>query len=210
MAILIACEESQVECVAFRRAGFETYSCDLQPCSGGHPEWHIQGDVRDYLIGKTIFKTQDGTVTSVNQWELVIAHPPCTYLSAAANTLMYAAPGLIHQDRLEKGLDAAEFFRLCLAAQADMVCVENPRPYRIFRLPKPDQRLNPYEFGEPWSKRTYLWLRNLPPLLPSLFVSEFKSFTYTKKGSKSRSKSFAGIANAMVKQWGPLLEHSYI
>lgn len=208
MAILIACEESQVECIAFRNAGFEAYSCDLQPCSGRHPEWHIHGDVRDYLIGKCVFKTQDGTVRCVNEWEMVIAHPPCTYLSAAANTLMYAAPGLIHQDRLEKGMEAAEFFRLCLAAHADMVCVENPRPYRIWRFPHPDQRLNPYEFGEAWSKRTYLWLRNLPPLLPTMHVTEYKSFTYTKKGGKARSKGFTGIAQAMVNQWGSLLRHS--
>lgn len=204
-SILIACEESQVECKAFRSAGFEAYSCDLQECSGKHPEWHIIGDVSPFLHGKKNFITQSGERKQVKEWRLVIAHPPCTYLTAASNVYMYDAPGKINPQRYAQGLQAASFFRECLAASAKFICVENPRPFKMWKFPKPDFVAQPYQFGEPYSKRTYYWLRNLPPLLPTAYCETFKSWVYSHSGSKNRSKSFPGIARAMVEQWKDII-----
>lgn len=204
-AILIACEESQCECLAWRNAGFEAYSCDLQECCGNHPEWHIVGDVTPLLHGQLDFVTQVGVHVQVKEWRLIIAHPPCTYLTASSNNQMFFAPGVINPNREKLGRDAASFFMECYNARAPFVCVENPRPFRMWQLPKPDCRVNPYEFGEPWSKRTYYWLRNLPPLLATAICPEFKSWVHCTRGGKKRSKSFPGIANAMVEQWRDII-----
>lgn len=204
-SILIACEESQTECLAFRAAGFDAYSCDIQECTGGHPEFHICGDVRPYLKGQREFTTQDGARHEIREWRMIIAHPPCTYLTAASNTQLYLAPGKLNPTRLLQGWDAARFFMECYNAQAAYVAVENPRPFRIWNLPTADCRFNPYEFGAPWSKRTYLWLRNLPPLLPTCYNPRYKSFVHTRRGGKDRSKSFPEVARAMVEQWGSLI-----
>lgn len=209
-AILIACEESQIECVAFRKSGYIAFSCDLQNCSGGHPEWHIVGDVVPLLTGCKVFKTESGSYYQVDRWSMVIAHPPCTYLSAAANVYMFDCPGTVRIERYIKGQYAASLFRLCLATDAEYICVENPRPWRMWGFPPPSQRLSPEEFGHHWSKRTYFWLKNLPPLLPSLFVSDTRSWVFTKKGQKMRSKSFEGIAKAMVEQWGSYVQECLI
>lgn len=204
-SILIACEESQVECMAWRAAGFEAYSCDLQECSGNHPEWHIVGDVTQLLRGRLDFVTQIGEHIRVKEWRLIIAHPPCTYLTAASNNQMFLAPGKPNPQRLKLGWEAVRFFMECYNAKAPYVCVENPRPYRIWNLPKPGCRVNPYEFGEPWSKRTYYWMRNLPPLMPTAYCQKYKSWVYSTKGGKKRSKSFKGIAKAMVEQWADII-----
>lgn len=197
MKVLIACEESQTSCIAWRSAGHEAYSCDIQPCSGGHPEWHIQDDVTPYLS---------------KPWDLVIAHPPCTYLSCAGTRSLYGG-GVLNEERYEKGLKAAEFFRLCLNANAPKVCVENPSIFTCFGLPRPDQYVHPYYFGDPYLKRTGLWLRGLPDLLPTNPV--LSNLTYwigndcngkwphsTSKSPVIRSKSFPGMCRAMVEQWG--------
>ena len=203
MRVLVACEESQEVCKAFRATGHEAYSCDLVPCSGGHPEWHIQADALE------IIKIH---------WDLVIAHPPCTYLtSAGAVNLFNDAHEVIDKEREEKGWQAKEMFlRFLNEANADRVAVENPAPMKHFGLPKFDQIIEPYYFGDPWKKRTCLWLRGLPPLQATnvvkpkgCWVSCSGKHTRTKlldvkghRNPKTRSKTFSGIAKAMADQWG--------
>ena len=200
--VLIGCEESQTECLAFRALGIEAYSCDIQPCSGGHPEWHIQDDVLKHF--------HDG-------WDLMILHPPCTYLSnAGANSLR--KNGVIQKDRERLGLEAREFFLKCLDAPCDRVAVENPSPSAYWRLPPCSQFVEPYMFGDPYKKRTLLWLRGLPILMATdICVPEYCWVNSTShcngiykqptpampfRSSKMRSKSFPGMAAAMARQWG--------
>lgn len=137
LKILIACEESQAVCKAFRELGNEAYSCDIQECSGGHPEWHIQGDVLPLLNEK---------------WDLIIAHPPCTYLSNAGARWLYAG-GKLNEERYKKGLNGKEFFLKFYNANCDHVAIENPIPSSVYDLPKYTQVIQPYEYGEPWSKK---------------------------------------------------------
>lgn len=206
LKILIACEESQTVCKAFRELGNEAYSCDIQECSGGHPEWHIQGDVLPLLNEK---------------WDLIIAHPPCTYLSNAGARWLYAG-GKLNEERYKKGLDGKEFFLKFLNANCDHIAVENPIPSSIYDLPRYTQVIQPYEYGEPWSKKTCLWLKGLPPLHSTNIIEDYKPFcssgSYSKnhepkyKGAsrkggsaKARSKTFPGIAKAMAEQWTKFL-----
>lgn len=227
--VLVACEESQEVCKAFRALGHEAYSCDLQECSGGHPEWHIKNNVRYYLSPRVHpfhgnwfidFYTQDGERHDFNgKWDLIIAHPPCTYMSASGACRMYPKAGQIDEVRFAKAIEAKEFFFEILYADCQRICIENPRPLKCVELPKETQIIQPYEYGEPWSKRTYLWLKGLPPLVPTQIVSDYKpyvsSFTSHNKGNpdksgmsrrggaqKVRSKTFPGIARAMAEQWG--------
>lgn len=192
--ILIACEESQAVCTAFRERGHEAYSCDIRPCSGGHPEWHIQGDALEALEGQ--------------KWDIVIAHPPCTYLSNAGAIRLHLNGGMeIDEERYEKLQEARRFFNRFLYYEGAMVCVENPTPLKAAALPKPSQIIQPSMFGEPYSKRTCLWLRGgLPPLMATELVMDTKSWTFENRDPKVRSKTFPGIANAMAEQWGQLLE----
>lgn len=201
--VLVACERSQVVCMAFRALGIEAYSNDILPCIGGHPEWHIQADAREVIDGNYFFRTQSGMTVQVSgQWGLIIAHPPCTMLT-------HASAGALAAGKHTKVdvLLAANFFLTMLAAPADMVCVENPAPLRVANLPAYTQIVNPHQFGHPYSKRACLWLRNLPPLVPmSGYFVEYKqwikhcSHTMTK-----RARTFEGIAEAMAVQWGSLL-----
>lgn len=164
--------------------------------------------------------TMDGQVHDIGQWDLLIAHPPCTYMSKAGACRMYPRKGQIDAIRFQKAMEAKAFFLRFLAADCDRIAVENPCPLKIVGLPKENQRVQPYQFGDPWSKLTYLWLKNLPPLNYTNVLSERKpflpSFTGRKLGgisygapnahdSKSRSKTFPGIAEAMADQWGKLL-----
>ena len=206
--VLIACEESQCETIEFRNAGCLAFSCDLQKCSGGHPEWHVQGDVLQLFDTPCTFKTMDGKSHTVKQWDLVIAHPPCTYLTKAASTLLFPGKQLNHE-RYSKGLEAREFFMRCLEVNAQFVCVENPVPNRIFKLPPPSCYVQPYFFGDKWQKKTLYWLKNLPPLMPTIFAPEYKSWVHCTRGGKKRSKSFASIAKQMVAQWLPIIEESF-
>ena len=206
MNVLIACEESQAVCKAFRERGHNAFSCDLKPCTGGHPEWHIQGDVLPLLDGK---------------WDLIIAHPPCTYMSKAGARWMYPTAGNISQERLAKAMEAKEFFLKILNADCDRIAIENPRPLKVVDLPKPSQVIQPYQFGHPYSKATCLWLKGLPPLEPTEVLTEYKPYcpsntggvtrgqSYNKGGAiraaddcVNRSKTFDGIAKAMAEQWG--------
>lgn len=152
MRVLVACEESQAVCIAFREQGHEAYSCDIQPCSGGHPEWHIQDDA---LV-----------LISEGGWDIIIAHPPCTYLTAAGAVRLYNADHTIADpERLEKGRTAARFFRSIWDCDCQRIAIENPVPMSVFGLPRYSQIIEPYMFGDPWRKRTCLWLKNLPPLV---------------------------------------------
>lgn len=235
MNILVACEESQRVCTAFREKGHEAYSCDILPCSGGHPEWHIHGDVikliepdiwlcslepniPNEMLGT--FKTQDGKMHGLpSRWDLIIAFPPCTYMTAAGACRMYPTKGNIDLERYKKALEAKNFFLKLYNANCEKICIENPRPLKVVGLPKETQRIQPYEYGEPYSKLTYLWLKGLEPLKPTNILNEYKPFVscgtsrnkgnpdkagYSRAGgaAKSRSKTFYGVAKAMAEQWG--------
>lgn len=212
MKVLIACEESQRVCIAFRERGHEAYSCDIQECSGGHAEWHIMGDCLPIINGNCEFETQDGERHRIDgNWDLLIAHPPCTYLSNAGARHLYPK-GVLNQDRLKLGLEAKEFFMKFYNADCDMVCVENPTPSGVFGLPPFTQIIQPYEFGHPFQKKTCLWLKNLTKLQPTnILPKDQRQSTkvagnwYNKGGKdrqKNRAKTFEGIAKAMAEQWG--------
>ena len=201
--ILVACEESQAVCKAFRKLGAEAYSADIQSCSGSHPEWHIKGDCMRILNGG-IFLTQDGKVHRVQKWDLIIAHPPCTYLTRCGATHLYPH-GELNQERYKKGLEGRKFFMSFFNCSASHLCIENPTPLRIFELPKESQVVQPFEYGNPYTKRTCLWLKGLPELIPTNIVNPIGSWVAMHKTAKQRSKTFSGIAEAMASQWLPLI-----
>lgn len=220
MKVLVACEESQRVCMAFRELGHEAYSCDIQDCSGGHPEWHIKDDALKYINGRCSFVTCDGKAHETSgKWDLLIAHPPCTYLSNAGACRLYPNKGQLNQERYQKGLEAKEFFMMFYNADCDKIAVENPIPSKIFDLPKYTQTIQPYEYGHPYSKKTCLWLKNLTPLKPTEIISDYTPYLPSGTGRKlkgtsygakeqdrnrkvMRSKTFPGIAKAMAEQWG--------
>ena len=213
MKILIACEESQAVCIAFRKRGFEAYSCDLVECSGGHPEWHIQDNVLKHL--------GDG-------WDMMIAHPPCTYLSSSG------LPRNKDPQRVFKTIEAAKFFMDLWTAPIKIKCIENPAGAMSTIFRAPDQYVHPYYFGERQMKRTGLWLDNLPPLIhhrdDNLFgrkthsekpepiyidyTGEKRYFTDAQTGGDGgrirRSKTFQSIAEAMASQWGDYLTKQFM
>ena len=210
MKVLVACEESQRVCKAFREKGHEAYSCDIIECSGGHNEWHIMQDVIPLLNGNCEFETADGTKHKIEgKWDLIIAHPPCTYLSNAGARFLYPK-GVLNEDRLNLGLAAKEFFMSLYNADCEKICIENPTPSRAYELPKHAQVIQPWMFGHPVQKRTCLWLKGLQPLLPTDIVEERQSSkiagNWFNKGGKdrqkNRAKTFIGIAKAMAEQWG--------
>lgn len=220
MKVLIACEESQAVCKAFRERGHEAYSCDIIEPSGGHPEWHILGDALEALKGGQI-TTMDGVTHDVGKWDLLIAHPPCTYLSNAGAARLYKrfdGKSYVDLERLNKGLDAKEFFLSCYNAPIKKIAIENPIPSGVYRLPEYNQIVQPYWFGHPYSKKTCLWLKGLPLLLSTEIVKPVCSWVSggSKKAdgthrsnvgmpfrsAKMRSKTFPGIAKAMAEQWG--------
>lgn len=230
MKVLVACEESQTVCKAFREKGHEAYSCDVIECSGGHPEWHIKDDVLkilnptykfDTVTSTTIkgiwFKTVTGRRYYIEKWDLIIAHPPCTYMSKAGARFMYLTAGQVNPERLAKAMAAKEFFLKCLNADCEKICVENPTPLKIVGLPKETQVIQPYQFGHPYSKRTLLWLKGLDRLESTNILQEYKPFLPSNTGGfargkggsrgvvhnpKDASKTFEGIAKAMADQWG--------
>lgn len=190
MRVLIGCECSQVICSAFRHYGHEAYSCDLLPSYGSFPEYHIQGDIREVY-----WKVKP---------DLFIAHPPCTYLSKAGANLMFPG-GELNLERAAFARDAFIFFQWCLSAPSPFVCVENPIPMKFFVKVPYDQIIEPYYFGEPFSKATCLWLRGLPFLVNETREIRCRSsWTSVHKTAKLRSQSFCGIADAMARQWGCL------
>lgn len=218
MKVLVACEESQAVCIAFRNKGHEAYSCDIQSCSGGHPEYHIKDDVLTILEGGT-FSTMDGVLHRVDKWDLIVAHPPCTYLSNAGACRLYPKKGQLNEERYKKGLEAKEFFMRFYNANCDKIAIENPIPSKIYALPEKTQVIQPYEYGHPYTKKTYLWLKGLTELQPTNIVEPLGGWVcgnaeiwkkqkaagkvYGKeKDAKHRSKTFLGIAEAMANQWG--------
>ena len=219
MNVLIACEESQRVCKAFRARGHRAFSADIQECSGGHPEWHILGDVLPLLNGNCEFTLQNRErERQIGRWDLIIAHPPCTYISNAGARWLYKG-GQLNIERYIEGMKGAMFLMKMLAADCDRVAVENPIPSKIYDLPQCTQIIQPYEYGEPFSKKTCLWIRGMKPLQPTNILTEYKP--YCSSGSysgshdpkfkgvsraggsaKIRSKTFKGIAEAMAEQWG--------
>ena len=177
MKILVACEESQRVCTAFRELGHEAYSCDIQECSGGHPEWHIQGDVLPLINGNCIFTTMDWTLHEITgKWDLLIAHPPCTYLSAVTtrHLSLKCTPAEKVVERFWKLAESAVFFMQFALADCERICVENPTGFMSRLWRKPDQTIHPYYFAESEEdtenyvqKRTCLWLKGLPELRKS-------------------------------------------
>ena len=202
MKVLVACEESQEVCKAFRARGHEAYSCDIQDCSGGHPEWHIKGDALELLKMR---------------WDLIIAFPPCTYMTNAGAVRMRVG-GVIQRERYEKAMEAKAFFMRFYNADCPKIAIENPTPMKIVGLPEYSQAVQPYEYGHPYSKRTCLWLKGLPPLIPTEVLSwhepyvnggckdahgNYRKFQGRKeRDPKPRAKTFPGIARAMAEQWG--------
>ena len=219
MNILVACECSQNVTAAFRAKGHRAFSCDIVPCRGGHPEWHIQGDVLPLLNGTCFFKTQDGLEhCQYYPWDMIIAFPPCTYLTKAGARWMYTKPGVVNPVRYKQMRAARDFFFSIMNANCSRIAIENPRPLRIAVLPPCSQVIQPYQFGHPYSKLTCLWLKNLPLLRPTDVVDQFTPFLpsntsrFSKGGGGSkgvcshlaadRSETFTGIAAAMAEQWG--------
>lgn len=216
MNIIVACEESQEVCKAFRARGHTAFSCDLQNCSGNHPEWHIVDDIfkvieprmfnegEDEYYWSIAFQTQDGTTHILDEWDMIIAHPPCTYLSRAGAVNLFNHNGTIKDwNRLKKVFEARDFFMRIYNNPCKRIAIENPTPLRIAALPEFQCVIEPWEHGDPYTKRTLLWLKGLPPLVPSnIYYGETISFTGTTWGSKNRSKTFHGVAQAMADQWG--------
>jgi len=202
MKVLVACEESQAVTIELRRLGHEAYSCDIIPCSGGHPEWHLQQDVLPLLEQK---------------WDMIIAFPPCTYLTTTGNrhfSLRMNPPEKVAA-RIKKRSAAEKFFLMFANTNCEKIAIENPVGYMNTHYRKPNQIIQPYYFGDPFEKRTCLWLKGLPKLEQTNVVDtpqrqilrSGKSMPswYSKGGKdrqKNRSKTFPGIARAIAEQWG--------
>ena len=207
---LIACEESQEVCKAFRARGHRAFSCDIQECSGGHPEWHIQGDCLPLLNGNVTFLTQGGVQETIDsKWDLIIAHPPCTKTSNAGAKHLWRGHKL-NIPRYYEGMCGKALFMAIWMADCDKVVIENPIPSAIFEFPPHTQAIQPYEHGHPVSKKTLLWERGVQPLVPTNIVEPqancHEAGTWFMKGGKerqkNRSKTFPGIAKAFSEQWG--------
>jgi hypothetical protein len=192
MKVLVACEFSGTVREAFAARGHDAWSCDILPTD--IPGQHYQGNVMDII--------NDG-------WDMMIAHPPCTYLSNAGARFLYPNKQL-NEDRLKLGMEAKEFFMKLYNADIEKIVVENPIPSKIYGLPKYTQTIQPYEYGHPFQKKTCLWLKGLPELKPTNIVTDRQSTkvpgNWFNKGGKdrqkNRAKTFQGIADAMAKQWG--------
>lgn len=220
MKILVACEESQAVTKEMRKFGHEAYSCDIIDQSGGHSEWHIKEDVLPLLNGNCSFKTTDGIEHHINgTWDMIIAFPPCTYLTVTGNSWFniekYGEKAIQrHKDRE----DAIKFFMTFVNADCPRIAIENPVGVMSSKWRKPNQIINPYEFGDPFEKRTCLWLKGLPELkstniveiperkkydsgrsMPAWYADAWK--LPKSERAKLRSKTFPGIANAMATQW---------
>lgn len=215
MKVLVACEESQRTTTELRNNGFEAYSCDLRDCSGGHPEWHIKGDALKLINGKCSFKTGDGKRHRIaGKWDLLIAHPPCTYLTSCGNAWFNEERyGEKARQRKAFRLEAEKFFMEFVNADCDKIAIENPVGWMNTHYRKPDQIIQPYQFGDPYAKKTCLWVKGLPNLVPTNVIPMEKVnltkgkgnwFDCPKNGiprSVWRSKTFPGVSKAIVEQW---------
>ena len=229
--ILIACEESQAVCKAFRKLGHNAYSCDLLDCSGDHPEWHFNHDITE-VLNKTNLVLQNGEEAVIKgNWDLMIGHPPCTYLAVSGAQWYYhpedkdlpvekRRPHPKYPNRARDREDAVKFFMSLAKAKIKRIAIENPVGIMSNRWRKPDQKIQPYQFGDPYSKGTCLWLKNLWTLHPSKETNDHGEKVFFKSGKSQpkwysealkaktpeerrtlRSKTFPGIARAVAEQW---------
>lgn len=210
LSVLVACEESQAVTKAFRKLGHRAYSCDILPCSGGHPKWHLPGDALEYAYD--------------NYWDIMIAHPPCTYLAVSGARWLYNKDGSRNEDRWVKQAEGLAFVKKLMEAPIEHIAIENPVSVISTQIRKPDQIIQPYMFGDEASKKTCLWTKNLPNLVPTDIVGKGEMVEWIDKNGKKkrqakwyfdalskaktpeerrtlRSKTFEGIANAMAEQW---------
>ena len=218
MKVLIACEESQEVCKHFRLLGHEAYSCDIQEPSGGHPEWHILGNVLPLLNGRCTFKTMDKKQHHIdNSWDMIIAFPPCTKTSNAGARHLYKG-GILNIQRYYDGLCGKALFMAIWMADCDKIVIENPTPSKIFEYPAPSQVIQPYMFGHPVTKKTLLWEKGVEPLQPTDIVEPISTWCpssnyskthdekylgmFTKDRAKNRAKTFPGVGKAMAEQKG--------
>lgn len=218
MKILVACEESQRVCLEFRKKGHEAYSCDIQECSGNHPEWHIMQDVIPILNGNCNFKTADGIFHEIKgKWDMIIAHPPCTRLCNSGQRWLYYGDETYKEKKQKEKEQAIEFFMKFVNADCEKIAIENPSGIMSTIYRTPDQIYNPYDFiGETESKKTCLWLKGLPKLKTNQNLPKEKRTNNIWKGifngkqyrwndpevAKYRSKTPLGVAKAMAEQWG--------
>lgn len=218
MNVLVACEESQTVCKAFREKGHNAFSCDIQEESGGHPEWHILGDCLPLLNGNCTFVTRGGsTVTIDGRWDLIIAHPPCTRLCSSGQRWLHFGTEEYKEKKAIEQQEGIDFFLKFTKADCDRIAIENPIGIMSTKYRKPDCIYNPYDFkGETETKRTCLWLKNLPPLVPTqrlpkeqrtqgIWKAHFNGKCYAwnnKETAKLRSRTPVGVAKAMAEQWG--------
>lgn len=231
MNILVACEESQAVCKAFREKGHCAFSCDLLSCSGGHPEWHYQGDMFDIIVNRGGTLQNRKKYFLDGDWDIMIAHPPCTYLSVSGAKWYYhpddsnlpiaeRRPHPLYPNRAADREEAVQFFMSVASVGIKKIAIENPVGIMSTRWRKPDQIIEPWQFGDEASKKTCLWLKNLPRLVPTKIVGK-GAFVISRNGNKSpkwytdiffsgvsaeerrtlRSKTFPGIAKAMAVQW---------
>jgi hypothetical protein len=217
MNILVGCEESQAVTIEARKQGHNAFSCDIIECSGGHPEWHIKESVLPLLNGRCSFQTMDGTTHTIDgRWDMIIAFPPCTKTSNAGARHLYAG-GMLNIQRYYDGLCGKALFLAIWAADCDKVIIENPTPSKVFDYPEPTQAVQPYEHGHPFTKKTLLWERGVEPLKPTNIVEPERTWCpsgsysgkhgekhrgmFTTDRAKNRSKTFPGIARAMIEQW---------
>lgn len=220
MKILVACEESQAVTTELRKLGHEAYSCDIIECSGGHPEWHIRWDALALINGNCSFMTENSELHRIDgKWDMLIAFPPCTYLTVTGNRWFnverYGEQAIKRQKDRE---EAIGFFLAFANADCQRIAIENPVGIMSSTWRKPNQIINPYEFGDPFEKKTCLWLKGLPELKPTNIVEAppRKHFNSGKtmpawyadvwhlpkdERAKLRSKTFPGIAKAMAEQW---------
>ena len=217
MRILVACEESQTVTKELRRLGHEAYSCDIIDQSGGHPEWHIKQDVIPLLDGNCSFRTTEGEQHRVNgKWDMIIAHPPCTRLCNSGQRWLYWGPEEYREKKRKEQIQAIEFFMKFVNADCDKIAIENPSGIMSTKYRKPDCTYNPYDFeGETECKKTCLWLKNLPALVPTQVLPKekrtqgiWKAHFGDKKLSwndpetaRLRSVTPKGVAKAMAEQW---------
>lgn len=217
MNILVACEESQIVTSELRQKGHIAFSCDILTPSGGHEEWHICDDVTPLINGDCSFKTMDGKIHTLHgKWDMILAFPPCTYLTNAGARHLWKG-GVLNIERYKKGLEAKEFFMKFYNADCERIAIENPTPSKIYELPEKTQVIQPWQFGHPFTKRTHLWLKGLSTLQPTEIVEPEKTWcpsgsysgrhldkhrgVFTRDRAKNRSKTFEGIAKAMAEQW---------
>lgn len=214
--VLVACEESQAVCLAMRKRGIEAFSCDLFGCSGGKPEWHIKGDVLKVLRPQNNgwgekeginFETEDGTFRIIGkEWDLMIAHPPCTFLSVSGARWLYNADSTPNEERHKNQQEALDFVKILMDAPVKHIAIENPVSVISSKIRKPEQIIQPWQFGHGETKKTCFWLKNLPLLKPTKIVEGREGKIWKLPPSadraKLRSKTYPGIAEAMAAQWG--------